>query len=548
MAVSDITFGGGTGLNTSFLQPTQGKNLYSGNYLNFTDASINQWSQQFLPDVYEKEIEIYGNRTISSFLRMVSAEMPSTSDQVIWLEQGRLHTRYTGLRAQAAAFTGSAAFTGTASTAIAAVVGGTVLHFALPAQRGPSGGLNVASTTTEGDDQVNFRVGQTVMIQRENPASSGDTSKGVGDVIKGVVTATSAFGFSVSPYQDISGFGGLTTSSYTALVYGSEFAKGTGNFTEKIDPTYTTYQNSPIIMKEHYAINGSDVSQIGWVEVTSENGASGYLWYVKAEHESRLRWEDYMEMSMVEGVRQEGTGAALGTFRSDFASNATGYNRGNGPAARGTQGFFSALEERGNVYSGLAAEVGATGSTTRDGLVELSTSFDVILKQLDKQGAIEENMMYVNRDLALGLDNFLAKQNNYGGTAGVSWGIFDSNSDQAVNLGFSGFRRGSYDFYKTDWKYLNDFSTRGGFGDIEGVMIPAGTSTVYDQNLGKNIKRPFLHVRYRSSETENRKMKSWITGSVGGAYTTDVDEMRMHYLTERCLITQGANNFFLLQA
>ena len=81
-------------------------------------------------------------------------------------------------------------------------------------------------------------------------------------------------------------------------------------------------------------------------------------------------------------------------------------------------------------------------------------------------------------------------------------------------------------------------------GDIEGVMIPAGTSTVYDQNLGKNIKRPFLHVRYRSSETDNRKMKSWITGSVGGAYTTDVDEMRMHYLTERCLITQGANNFF----
>ena len=37
-------------------------------------------------------------------------------------------------------------------------------------------------------------------------------------------------------------------------------------------------------------------------------------------------------------------------------------------------------------------------------------------------------------------------------------------------------------------------STRGGFGDIEGVLIPAGTSTVYDQNLGSNIKRPFLHV------------------------------------------------------
>ena len=210
--------------------------------------------------------------------------------------------------------------------------------------------------------------------------------------------------------------------------------------------------------------------------------------------------------------------------------------------------FFQALETRGNLYTGLAEELGAVTSTTNAGIDILAGSFDNILKQLDKQGAIEENMLYVNRDLALSFDNFLARQNNYGGTAGTSWGVFNNSKDMAIDLGFSGFRRGSYDFYKTDWKYLNDFSTRGGFGDIQGVMIPAGTSTVYDQGLGKNIKRPFLHVRYRSSETENRKMKSWITGSVGGAYTTDVDEMRMHYLTERCLITQGANNFFLMTA
>ena len=156
-------------------------------------------------------------------------------------------------------------------------------------------------------------------------------------------------------------------------------------------------------------------------------------------------------------------------------------------------------------------------------------------------------MLYVNRDLALSFDNYLSQLNTSGGANGVSYGVFNNSKDMSLDLGFSGFRRGSYDFYKTDWKYLNDYSTRGAFGDIEGVMIPAGMSTVYDQNLGSNIKRPFLHVRYRSSETDNRKMKSWITGSVGGAYTTDVDEMRMHYLTERCLITQGANNFFLFK-
>ena len=520
----------------NFLQPSQGKDLYSGNYIDFQASGFQQWGQQFLPDVYEKEVEIYGNRTISSFLRMVSAEMPSTSDQIIWTEQGRLHARFTGLVPQTSATLPTAAVpTATASIAIAAVTAGTPIHFGLRAQTQPTG-----STTTVGNGigQISFRVGQTVMIGREG----GTAGKTQGATIKGVVTATSTFGFSVSPYQSLASFGGGTTDTYTALAYGSEFAKGTGNFTDKLDPSYTTYNNSPIIMKEHYSINGSDTSQIGWVEVTSENGANGYLWYVKSEHENRLRWEDYLEMALVEGVENDGTTNNLQSFRSDFGGGTAASS-----TAKGTQGFFDALVDRGNLYNDLSGDLNTAGTTTDSGRTALAASFDQILAQLDKQGSIEENMLYVNRPLALAFDNFLAVQNNYGGTAGVSWGVFNNAQDMAINLGFSGFRRGSYDFYKTDWKYLNDFSTRGAFGDVEGVMIPAGTSTVYDQNLGKNIKRPFLHVRYRSSETENRKMKSWITGSVGGAYTTDVDEMRMHYLTERCLITQGANNFFLFQ-
>ena len=155
-------------------------------------------------------------------------------------------------------------------------------------------------------------------------------------------------------------------------------------------------------------------------------------------------------------------------------------------------------------------------------------------------------MIYSNRALSLAIDDALAAKNSYG-SGGTSYGVFNNSEDMALNLGFSGFRRGSYDFYKTDWKYLNDFATRGGFGDVEGTIIPAGTSTVYDQDLGKNIKRPFLHVRYRSSETDDRKMKTWITGTVGGAYTSSLDEMRVNFLSERCLITQGANNFFLLK-
>ena len=117
----------------------------------------------------------------------------------------------------------------------------------------------------------------------------------------------------------------------------------------------------------------------------------------------------------------------------------------------------------------------------------------------------------------------------------------------ALNFGFSGFRRGSYDFYKTDWKYLNDATTRGLTQDIDGVLIPAGTTTVYDQMLGSNIRRPFLHVRYRASQADDRRMKSWITGSAGGAFTSTLDAMQVNFLSERCLVTQAANNFVLFK-
>ena len=79
-------------------------------------------------------------------------------------------------------------------------------------------------------------------------------------------------------------------------------------------------------------------------------------------------------------------------------------------------------------------------------------------------------------------------------------------------------------------------------------MVPAGTTTVYDQMLGSNIRRPFLHVRYRASQTDDRRYKNWITGSVGGAYTSALDAMEVHFLSERCLVTQAANNFVIFKS
>ena len=533
------------------LQPTGSKDqLYNGNYINFLADNHQQWLQQFLPDVYENEAERYGDRRISAFLKMVGAEMASSSDQIIWREQGRLHTRYVDLTA-----------TRSNANATATIVAGDELVFTLTAANQPqnfgataaNNSENPYGTVADGSlrpkigfgEQVIYRTGETVMIQAQTSAASN--KGGTGTILKGIITDTTATTFDVTVYNsadDIAAAvtaGGAVTGSFTSLVYGSEFGKGTGNMNESIDPSWETYSNAPIIMKDHYAINGSDTSAIGWVEISgADGGPGGYLWYMKAEAENKMRWEDKLEMAMVEAVPAAAAVGALPIGRSTV--NGPGGNSARGAAnqARGTEGLFHALENRGNVYEGFGDEAAGGGALT---------DFDNVLKHLDKQGSIKENMMYLNRDLSLEIDDILAQisgSHTYGG-GGASFGAFNNSADMALNLGFKGFTRGSYDFYKTDWRYLNDWSTRGGFGDIEGVLVPVGTSKVYDGSEGGQVKRPFLHVRYRASETENRKMKSWITGSVGGAFTTDVDEMRIHYLTERCLITQAPNNFILFK-
>lgn len=288
------------------------------------------------------------------------------------------------------------------------------------------------------------------------------------------------------------------------------------------------FSNSPIIIKDKYAVNGSDMAQIGWVEVTTENGATGYLWYMKSEHETRLRFEDYLEMTMVEGVPAEQTSGA-----TTFLNNAPSYPSPSTLSAAGTQGLFDSIETRGNVWSG------GNPSSLAD--------FDTIIQRLDKQGAIAENVLFLNRQFSFDIDDMLAAQNSYG-AGGTSYGLFDNSEEMALNLGFSGFRRG-YEFYKTDWKYLNDATLRGGLvgGVVNGVLVPAGTMSVYDQVLGKNARRPFLHVRFRASEAEDRRYKTWMTGSAGGAATSDLDAMQVNFLSERALCTLGANNFVIFK-
>ena len=467
--------------------PAPTKQTSPSNFINFIDGSTG-WEQQYLPDLMEQEVERYGKRTVAGFLAQVGAEEASSSDSVVWSEQGRLHLSYDGAITNAGVFT-------------------------------------VASSGTHA-----IRIGATVLL-----------SDNINTVIPCYVSAIASdlTTCTLLPYEAatvgaVSGFSTATDSgSNTAslFVYGSEFNKGTNgmglgggtNDFQSVEPSFKSFRAKMLIMKDTYRVSGSDASQIGWVEVSGEEGQNGYLWYMKANGDTMARFGDYCEMALLESkLTVAGAGAVGG---SDL-----------GEGNSGTEGLFAAITDRGHTSTGV------TGVNAATDLAE----FDAILAKFDAQGAIEENMMFVNRATALAIDDMLASMNSYG-AGGTSYGVFNNDEDMALNLGFSGFRRGSYDFYKSDWKYLNDGSLRGGltYNDIRGVIIPAGVSSVYDENLGKNMKRPFLHVRFRASQTESRKLKTWITDSVGAA-TSDLDAMTVNYLSEKCLVVQGANNFMLL--
>jgi hypothetical protein len=476
-----------TGVGPAGYTPAPLKQTLVTNYIDFT-ANGNGWAQQYLPDLMEEEAEVFGNRTISGFLAQVGAEEAMSADQVIWSEQGRLHLSYKKVELTASTTTGTLTFDANTTDAD-----------------------GKAMTNATGVISHGIRPGDMILVSDADATARG--------YVKSVDISGTGTAYGKVIWERYDGAAivssSLGTGDVSVLVFGSEFAKGGSGRDGANKPQFLSRTNKPIILKDKYEVSGSDASQIGWVEVSGEDGQNGYMWYLKAAGDTKSRFADYLEMAMLEAVDGSGT-----TSDSKIT---------------GTEGLFDALETRGNVANTMAD----------------MDAYDELIHELDANGAIEENMFFMDRTTSLKLDDILAAQNSYG-TGGTSYGVFNNSEDMAINLGFRGFRRGSYDFYKSDFKYLNDAATRGLINStdstnaIRGIMIPAGVSTVYDQGLGRNIKRPFLHVRYRASQMEDRKLKTWTTGSVGAA-TSDLDAMEMHMLSERCLVTQGANNFVLFK-
>jgi len=417
---------------------------------------IFDYTSQFAPDAYEQLASIYGDQSLMGMIFELGSEEPISSDQYIWTEKGRLHTSYAAVSRSSNVFT----------------------------QAGHV-----------------FRIGEVVAVSDASAFQLGR------------ITAVSASTFTAVPYK-AAGWSVGTTGLHCFISH-SEFVKGSGAMDGSLETDFTVLNNKTIIERDNYLANGSEVTQDSWIE--TDNG--GFVWYLQSELDGRRRFEDRIEMGLLQGTKAEAGSEA----------QAAGYD--------GSEGLFESVRTRGNVFDGLATTL---------------AEWDTIVKRFDAQGKIREYMFYVDRDQSLAIDDLLGSL-NAGYSSGISYGMFDNSEDMAVNLGFTGFRRGTYDFYKSDWKVLNDPQLLGAVNTaqkVRGLLVPYGDQEVYDGTspMADRITKPYLSIKYRVKGAENRRHKTWITGSVGTNAPTDGnDHMRVHHLADRGVCTVGANNFMIFE-
>ena len=419
------------------------------------------------PDNRDLLIQTFGDQGITGFLQLTGAvKNAGTADQVQYWENGRLH--------KTVAF---ASMTGAAPGVV----------------------------TVADNDPVVVRLNDVLLMP---------------DGQRVVVTDQDQSGTEFDVRNLAGGNTTAITTAGTAVIIGNVHAQGTDQPSTFYDTPIVLRNNDYIITKETYEVNGSQATNIGWVDVT---GSGDYRWYVKGEMDTRKRFMNQREMMMLFAQRVGSGGVALNADGESGLGTITG-----------SEGYFAAVEDRG---------ITATGDF--DSLQDI----DNIILLLDKQGAPSEYAMYVNTQTSLHMDDMVASGIATSVTAGLpgQFGSFNNSPDLAVQLGFKSFTRGGYTFHKHDWKLLNDPTLLGAFSTplFKGAMVPL--SNVADAKTGE--KAPALEMNYKAVNGYSREMEHWVTGGgVLGFNTDGTDTAKFHYRSECNLVTRAANQHVVLKS
>ena len=428
------------------------------------------------PDVQDLYVSTFGDQGITGFLELTGAKKNAgTSDEAEWYEEGRLH--------KTVVYTGSAAAVTDTSNAT----------------------LTVTGIPCRANDVLLLATGERVVVIK-TANTTLDVQRLDGEALAADLTGTAA-------------------------IIGNTYAQGTEQPSEFFTTGLTRMRNPYIITKEMYEVNGSQATNIGWLNVNGQ-----YMWYLKNEMDARKRFMNQREAMLLYSQLDLTTAAAaadgtiaLGGIEAAAAGDASG-------SIPGSEGYFQAVERRGIVAAVTGGSQG-TFSTMAD--------MDAIILELDKEGAPAEYAMYLNRKASLDIDDMLANGVATATTAGLAgqFGAFNNSADMAVKLGFKSFTRGGYTFHKHDWKLLND-PTLGGIGLNKGAMIPL--SQVADAKSG--AKAPALQMNYKSAGNYSREMEHWVEGGgVLGHVTSGKDTVKFNYRSECNLVTRAANQHVVIK-
>jgi hypothetical protein len=434
------------------------------------------------PDVQDLYVSTFGDQGITGFLELTGAKKNAgTSDEVEWFEEGRLH--------KTIAYTNS-----------------TAIATNLPAYLAVATGDDL---TVRPNDVLLLASGIRVIV-----LGTADTKVYVKRMDGAAFAASEPAG--------------------TAAIVGNVYAQGTDQPNKFYQTGLTRMKNPYIITKEMYEVNGSQATNIGWLNVNGQ-----YMWYLKNEMDARKRFMNqremmllYSELDATSAAAAAGADVSLGEVGSSDVADSSG-------TITGSEGYFQAVERRGIIAS---VSGGAQGSFAS------MSDIDQIILELDKEGAPAEYAMYVNRATSLDIDDLLANGIATQVTAGLAgqFGAFNNDADMAVKLGFKSFTRGGYTFHKHDWKLLND-PTLGGLNNIhKGAMIPL--SQVADAKSG--VKAPALQMNYKAAGSYSREMEHWVTG--GGVLghnnaANGKDTAIFNYRSECNLVTRAANQHVILK-
>lgn len=408
------------------------------------------------PDNRDELIKTYGDQGITGFLRLTNAvKKGGTADYVQYWEEQRRHQTVT-----AGANDGG--------------TGGTV-------------DLNAAVSEIKAQDVVmNASSGEVFICTTD------------GDVFTRLDGSTSNVAWNAAD---------------ELIILGNMYAQGTDQPSHFVETAPTLRKNSYMIVKDNFKVNGSQATNIGWVNVGGD-----YRWFVHGEQETRKRFEDKREMMML-FAEQSGDGDTIASEPGGVA---------------GSEGYFAAVEDRGIVVSGAAANP-----------IDTIAEIDNLIIELDKQGAPAEYALYLQRAQDLKIDDMLAAGLSTSLQSGLpgQFGAFNNDKDMAVSLGFKSWTRGGYTFHKHSWKLLNDPTLLGASSKFIGAGVPM--TMVKDPKTG--VMAPALELNYKDAGGYSRELEHWITGGAMGISTNSIDEVRFNYRSEIALVTRAANQHFILK-